>query len=666
MRRSRNLILTITLVGLSLVSAICAAQTPILGANSRQTKTGTSPRATAPAASSDYTFVTLDVPGAEAASAQGISSPANPAKTPPKAVGTFGVASGSTFGFDYIINTGTFGDVDLPKEENSIYANGIDNLNRIVGYYSETATAPRQGFVSQGEGDGTTLDFPEALETLPFAISFDPLDSEQLPIIVGTYSDKTGAFHGLGYQGEFFTEDYPGAVSTELTGIYCCLGQGYGPFFVGNFANPTTSGSFLSSNYYTTQTYPLIAVPGATQTLANGIGEHLDIVGGYMDSSGTVHGFVSFYSGGSYGNRNYVTVDVPGAAETFISSISSNGSLVGSYGPNAKDTSAFIAFPNVFGLVEPSNLYFGAHAFGTKTQLTLTLTNTGTAEEAGLDKITATVKGTDPKDFTVVNNCANSTLKQNESCTIEVTFDPLATGSRAASLAVSEVNDSTGDPAVNSPQVIPLAGVGSDDGTPGARLSPASLNFGTLLVGTNVAKSATLTNTGTGTLMINTIRLAGNYSQTNKCGTSLAAGKSCTISLKLAPKAAGTFGGLLSVFDDVSGGRQVVSLTGAGTVVSLTPNPLSFGSTPVGSASATENITVENIGKASLTISGDGITGDFQIAGGTCGKTLLASASCTYSIEFKPTQKGTRTGTFSLKDNGGASPQNVSLSGTGT
>jgi hypothetical protein len=661
MKRSRNRILRISLLGLSLVSAICAAQTPIPRANSRETKTGIYPGATAPAASSDYTFVTLDVPGAEAASAQGISSPANPTKTPPMVVGTYSDSDGNTGGFTYSINTSTFGTVTFDAE--SIYVNGIDNLNGLTGYFQSTATAPREGYFYSGRLN-TVLKFPGASETLPYAVSFDPEDPAALTTVVGTYSDKTGGFHGLGYEGEFFTIDYPGAVSTELTGIYCCSGSGY-DFIVGNFdggSGSATSGSFL----YASQTFTLLAVPGAAQTLANGISENLDIVGGYMDSSGTVHGFVSFYKGGSYGNRNYVTVDYPGAAQTFIGSVSSNGTLVGSYGPNATETSAFIAFPNAFGQVEPTSLYFGGHTIGSKTQLAVTLTNTGTAKGAALDKITAKVEGTDPNDFTVENHCAGSTLEQGQSCTIDVTFDPLATGSRAASLVVGEVNNSTGDPAVNSPQVIPLAGVGSDDGTPGAQLAPASLNFGTLLVGTSVTKSATLTNTGTGTLLIKPIGLAGNYSQSNNCGTSLAAGKSCTISLKLAPKSAGTFGGLLSVYDDVSGGRQVVSLTGAGTVVSLTPNPLGFGSTPVGGTSAPENITVENTGKVSLTISGDGITGDFHIAGGTCGKTLLASASCTYSIEFKPSQQGTRSGTFSLKDNGGGSPQNVTLTGTGT
>jgi len=52
--------------------------------------------------------------------------------------------------------------------------------------------------------------------------------------------------------------------------------------------------------------------------------------------------------------------------------------------------------------------------------------------------------------------------------------------------------------------------------------------------------------------------------------------------------------------------------------------------------------------------------------GGTCGTKLLANTSCTIKVAFQPTTTGSRSGTLSIKDFNPASPQTVSLSGTGT
>jgi hypothetical protein len=77
-----------------------------------------------------------------------------------------------------------------------------------------------------------------------------------------------------------------------------------------------------------------------------------------------------------------------------------------------------------------------------------------------------------------------------------------------------------------------------------------------------------------------------------------------------------------------------------------------------------------NNGKTILTISDIGITGmdnsDFSISSKTCGGSLKAGASCSLDVTFKPTAKGTRSADLSISDNGGGSPQIVSLTGDGT
>jgi len=60
--------------------------------------------------------------------------------------------------------------------------------------------------------------------------------------------------------------------------------------------------------------------------------------------------------------------------------------------------------------------------------------------------------GTNAGDFSQTNNCG-ATLAAKKSCTINVVFQPTATGQRSANLSVTDTGGA-------SPQSIPLAGTG--------------------------------------------------------------------------------------------------------------------------------------------------------------------------------------------------------------
>jgi hypothetical protein len=102
-----------------------------------------------------------------------------------------------------------------------------------------------------------------------------------------------------------------------------------------------------------------------------------------------------------------------------------------------------------------------------------------------------------------------------------------------------------------------------------ATLSPTSLSFGTVPIGTTTpAKTMTLSNVGTTTLTISGIAMtganAGDFAQTHTCTSSLAAGASCNISVTFRPTASGTRTMTLSVTDDATGSPQQAALSGAG------------------------------------------------------------------------------------------------------
>jgi hypothetical protein len=112
-----------------------------------------------------------------------------------------------------------------------------------------------------------------------------------------------------------------------------------------------------------------------------------------------------------------------------------------------------------------------------------------------------------------------------------------------------------------------------------------------------------------------------------------------------------------------------VTITIKGAKVKLTPTSLVWGKVVVGQSASVKTITLTNSGNATLNISVLAITGDFfqKVTTGACvsGGTVAPGKTCTIKVNFKPTQVGLRTGTVSITDNAGGSPQTVALSGTG-
>ncbi len=301
--------------------------------------------------------------------------------------------------------------------------------------------------------------------------------------------------------------------------------------------------------------------------------------------------------------------------------------------------------------LSPTSLTFPSQALNTTSSAqSLTLSNTGTATL----KITSiAVTG----DFSQTNTCGSS-VAAGASCSISVSFKPTCSGQRTGTVTVT-------DNASPATQTASLTGTGAG---PGATLSPASLTFATQTVGTSSsAQTVTLKNTGTATLTIRSITISGDFSQTHTCGTVLAAGSSCSISVTFKPTASGTRTGVLSVSDNAVPATQTVSLTGTGgaPAASLSPTSLAFAAQAVGTSSSPQAVTLTNTGSTKLTVSGISTSGDFSQTN-TCGSSVVAGASCTISVTFKPTVAGTRNGTLTVSDNASPATQTVSLTGTGT
>jgi hypothetical protein len=97
----------------------------------------------------------------------------------------------------------------------------------------------------------------------------------------------------------------------------------------------------------------------------------------------------------------------------------------------------------------------------------------------------------------------------------------------------------------------------------------------------------------------------------------------------------------------------------------LNTTSLNFGTQKVKTESAPQNVTVSNTGTDALGVASIAITGDYVITSNNCGSQVAASGHCTIGIAFKPKTTGTLTGKLTITDFNSASPQTVSLTGTG-
>jgi hypothetical protein len=285
-------------------------------------------------------------------------------------------------------------------------------------------------------------------------------------------------------------------------------------------------------------------------------------------------------------------------------------------------------------LLAPNLLGFGNVAVGYRVSGPVTLTNSGT-KTLTISGITLT--GRNSSDFSQANTCGSS-VAVKASCTFSITFKPSALGLRTASIQV-------GDNAFNTPQIISLSGTGVTT-APIVTLAPGTLSFGNQVV--NVASASqivTLTNTGNAALTITNIKTTGadssEFTQTSTCGSSVAAGANCTISVTFTPAAAGSRSATLSITDNAPFSPQTVKLSGDGTT--------SLGLGVASGSSSSQTVTAGNTASYTLTIGGQGMSGTaaFTCTGAPTGaqcsvpasKNVSATTASTFTVSVSTTRR---------------------------
>ncbi len=315
--------------------------------------------------------------------------------------------------------------------------------------------------------------------------------------------------------------------------------------------------------------------------------------------------------------------------------------------------------------VSPAVLTFGSSNLGTTTAVQLvTVKNTGSS---AVTLASETITGTNATSFLKSATTCGSSLAAGAGCTVSVAFKPLTAGALTASLAIA-------DNGTGSPQTVSLSGTGV--GATTLTLTPTKLVFPNTILGTTSdLQTVVLQNTGTAPVNLTSVLLGGNngtsFQQLSNCGTTLAASASCTVYVAFAPISVAALTGTLTFTDNATGSPQIVALSGTGTPapsVRLSVTSLTFPTTLHGTTSAPLSVTLTNSGAAVLDLASISLTGtnptDFE-ALSTCPATLAPAASCNVYVGFRPAAAAAYSAKLSITDNGSASPQSVTLIGTG-
>lgn len=449
----------------------------------------------------------------------------------------------------------------------NVYVSDTDNYRvrqvntvGIIDTYAGNGTA---GF----EGDGgpatqTSLYSPEQVAVDPAGDLIIADSSNQRIRLV----DGQGLIHTVAGNGEYYGYYYY-CGGTDVLATTVCLANPYGVgvdpagnIYVGdttyNLVQEVSAVAALNASR-TNVVFDLTAVgaTSGTQSLTLTAGGPLTISS--ITSSGPPFSVADNCGSGPPSGQS-CTMDLvfePTAAGTFTGTVT-----VADNGFFDQSVTIYLTGTALNVAVSPTSEVFKSEAVGsTSAAKAVKITNYGTA------KLTIGTPAT-TGDFAVSSQTCGPTLNSKASCTISVVFKPTQAGTRAGSLIINDSDSS-------SPQLVTLSGTGASF----VKVSAKDENFGTVVDGTTVKKTITLSNTSTtATLTYNTAITTtegGNFTfdGTSICTTSgsnanLAPGKSCTVVVDFDPAATGPSAGSLVFTDngDGPGSQQTVPLTGTG------------------------------------------------------------------------------------------------------
>ena len=205
----------------------------------------------------------------------------------------------------------------------------------------------------------------------------------------------------------------------------------------------------------------------------------------------------------------------------------------------------------------PVSLSYGNVPLTTSVSKTVTVKNGGSTSLTITSVTGAGYFAVVPSGTTPCNN--GTVLAASKTCTVTATFTPLVAGSVIGGVTVVD-NASVGT------QVQDATGTGVLDIT----LSPATISFGTVAIGSSSAVSVvTVTNNMSTAVPITSVVASGDFISTAggspQCAGSVPANSTCTLGVEFSPTVTGAVSGALTVNYGAGSSPQVVGLSGTGS-----------------------------------------------------------------------------------------------------
>jgi len=198
-------------------------------------------------------------------------------------------------------------------------------------------------------------------------------------------------------------------------------------------------------------------------------------------------------------------------------------------------------------------------------------------------------------------------------------------------------------------------------------VSPLTIPFGNVVVGTTNSVWVTLSNGGDATGTITKVVPAGSgfiYSGIVTPST-IGAGTTESFPISFDPSSAGASSGSMTIETNTASYTVTLTGTGISSAPQISPSTslLNFGSVTIGTPSSLP-VVLTNTGNADLDISSVTASGAaFAVSGGS-GVKLAPSQSVTLSVTFDPSAAGAASGGLAIASNA-TNSTSVALSGTG-
>ena len=255
-------------------------------------------------ATAQYTFTTIDVPGATGTEVLGF--------TPRTTVGDFIDAEGNNHGWLLSGTSGEFRQFDVPGAWYTSLS-AINHRGDFGGVYRDDPEHParRHGLIVVNDVL-TTIDYPGSTRT-----SIVHMNDRGQAVGIGRIpSEGDTQPHGFIWQDGVITEvSFPGALGTGLDGIN---EEGDVSGFTQDAQGLTHAMMRVNGRFSS------IEPPGALDSIALSINDRGQAAGWYDDAQGITHGFL-YYRG------VFTTIDPPDSQGSEVTTIDNNGLIIGDY-----------------------------------------------------------------------------------------------------------------------------------------------------------------------------------------------------------------------------------------------------------------------------------------------------------------------------------------------